>query len=480
MQTFRVVQLAAEGYDHTRAFDEVAGSLTEALGALGHDVDRAPTLRTGARNLLLGAHLLDDSQLAALPAGSIVYNHEQIDETSMLGPARLRAFRALEVWDYSARNVVAWASHGIRATHVPIGWSPGMRVIDRVAEPDIDVLFYGSVNERRQRVLDTLRRKGVGVEVGFGVYGTERDALIARSRLVLNIQYYEARILEMVRLSHLFANGVPVVSETAPGIDVPAGFDDAAVFATYDRLVDTVVDLLADPDALAAVGRRGRQHMEAAPWTPSLQAALAGGDDGDPDRTVTFVCGRRAATERGPVARAVGDALDRLLPEMGTCRSDLGPPPPVDSVAATCRSAIVRTLSVLDGPAVVDDPDLAVTLPFWVDVFEEAGWEVGLRLVVDDPAAVARVAAAVGADPARAVLRWLNRVVFPEAWTRDADRDVEVAPAGTVDPAHGFGAMALAREVHAAIADGDAAALDRCAERYLDAMAVYLPVITPG
>lgn len=269
-----VVQPQIEGYDHLGAFDEVSHSLVEGLGSLGIDAVHATGMRPdGGRHILLAAHLLDDRQLSGLPPGTVVYNHEQIDATSMLPPSRLRSYASVEIWDYSAKNVAAWRTEGIEAAHVPIGWSPGLERITRPSVRPIDVLFYGSLNERRQRILEALGHRH-RVEAVFGGYGPARDGMIAASKLVINIQYYEARILEMVRLSYLFANAVPVVSEISPGIDVPDGFDDAAAFAPYDALVETTRAQLGDLAGLDELGERGRQAMRAWPWSRCLEGVL--------------------------------------------------------------------------------------------------------------------------------------------------------------------------------------------------------------
>ena len=86
---------------------------------------------------------------------------------------------------------------------VPIGYTRELTRIRRVAPPDIDVLFIGSINPRRRAVLEQMHADGLRVQAAFGVYGAERDALVARARIVLNVHFYEAKVLEMVRLSYL-------------------------------------------------------------------------------------------------------------------------------------------------------------------------------------------------------------------------------------------------------------------------------------
>src|SRR5580658_4511667 len=68
--------------------------------------------------------------------------------------------------------------------HVPLGYVPELRRIQASKVQNIDVLFYGSLNERRSRILQALKDSGVKVHSAFGVYGKERDALIARSKIV--------------------------------------------------------------------------------------------------------------------------------------------------------------------------------------------------------------------------------------------------------------------------------------------------------
>ena len=100
---------------------------------------------------------------------------------------------------------------------------------------DFDVLFYGSFNARRQKILDALRDRGLTVKAVFGVFGADLDQLIARSKVVINIHFYDNGRLEMIRLFDLLANGRTIVSELNPGELVDADLTDAFVTAPYER-----------------------------------------------------------------------------------------------------------------------------------------------------------------------------------------------------------------------------------------------------
>ena len=94
------------------------------------------------------------------------------------------------VWDYSQANVdVLRAAGHQRVSHVPLGYVPELARVRAVPKQDIDVLFYGSRNERRNHVLAQLQARGLKVQALFGVYGEQRDQYIGRAKVVLNTHF---------------------------------------------------------------------------------------------------------------------------------------------------------------------------------------------------------------------------------------------------------------------------------------------------
>ena len=215
----------------------------------------------GRLPIVLGAHLLAPG--TELPAGSIVLNLEQAGAGN---PNFTDSYRALlkrhAVLDYSARNARALRRDGVETVRIlPIGYAPTLARVTHRAQKDIDILFYGSLNERRQKVLADLERAGVSVVHRFGVYGRERDALIGRARIVLNLHYYEMAIFEVVRVSYLLANGAAVVTEGEEDDEDIAPFREGLALAPYDGLVETCRALLADERRRASLARSGLSLM---------------------------------------------------------------------------------------------------------------------------------------------------------------------------------------------------------------------------
>jgi hypothetical protein len=62
-------------------------------------------------------------------------------------------------------------------------------------------------------VLDALRARGLRVEWLLDLCGHARDAVIVRSKVVINMHLHEAQVFEIVCVSCLFASRRAVVSE---------------------------------------------------------------------------------------------------------------------------------------------------------------------------------------------------------------------------------------------------------------------------
>ena len=133
------------------------------------------------------------------------------------------------------------------------------------------MLFYGSLNDRRREVLLKLEAAGARVHHAFGVYGEERDALIARAKLVLNVHFYESKVFEIVRVSYLLANGKAVITEPSPDLGRLAG--GVAVFE-YDGLVQGCLEFLANEKARKVLELRARMLFREFDQAALLRPAL--------------------------------------------------------------------------------------------------------------------------------------------------------------------------------------------------------------
>lgn len=272
---FHVIQVRPQGYAHADALTEFAQAAYYGLRRLGVAVRCDATSAPGEQSIVFGGHLLDAQSSALLPPDAIIYNTEQMSaESPWLGSAYLDLLRRHPVWDYSAQNVARLRDLGVgSARYVPVGYVPELARIAPAAE-DIDVLFYGSINPRRQAILDELARRGLNVVWLFGKYGVERDQAIARAKVVLIVHYYESKVFEIVRAAYLLSNFKAIVAECGPDTEIEPDVRDAVRGVPYAGLADACVELLRDTDARRALGERGYRLFAARRFEDILAAAL--------------------------------------------------------------------------------------------------------------------------------------------------------------------------------------------------------------
>jgi SAM-dependent methyltransferase len=275
MSKFQIVLIRPPAYLHSEAFREIAETLQFGLRSIGHTAETVENVfDPAATNLILGAHLLSPGQARQVPGGSILYNLEQIG-SAQLQPAYYELARQHQIWDYDVRNIEKWNAMNCSyaPVHVPIGYVPELtRIATR--PHDIDVLFYGSLNERRNRVLNHLRRLRVNVHSVFGVYGRERDELIARSKIVLNIHFYETKLFEIVRISYLLANSKAVVTECDSNTAIASGLSDGILAVPYESLVEGCMSLLQHEQERRSLEARGFRCFSQRKESDILSSAL--------------------------------------------------------------------------------------------------------------------------------------------------------------------------------------------------------------
>jgi hypothetical protein len=107
-----------------------------------------------------------------------------------------------------------------------------------------------------------------------GLYGRARDDLIARSKLVLNVNKRRSRIFEVVRVSYLLANGKAVVADRDADTAVEPDFESAVAFCAPEDIVAECERLLDDDAARRDLEARGRAAIRRRPVTGYLRPAL--------------------------------------------------------------------------------------------------------------------------------------------------------------------------------------------------------------
>lgn len=248
-----VVVYAGQHAPHYRVFEDTARSFVAAFLLSG----KTAVLSKGFQPLkakhclVFGANVAQTSSFPAADTSIVVFNLEQLfDGSPWATPTYLALLGSVkEVWDYNGSNVEWLRTKGITALHVPLGYTPALETVQRALHEDtsednspLDILFYGCINERRKSIIEQLMRKGLKVHTGnYNCFGKVRDRLLRRAALVLNVHYYHTKQLEVVRLTHLVANGALVLSEEGNDAQEQATWSEGVLFAPYEGLVDAAL-----------------------------------------------------------------------------------------------------------------------------------------------------------------------------------------------------------------------------------------------
>lgn len=263
-------------------FDDLMKLYYCQLTELGYAVDIQNNRLHGDRiNLIFGNRFLAPKELVYISQhfDYIIMQFEQLStsegwfqrELAVL-PEFLSFFKAaLAVWDYSPHNLSFLAKYGVSAVCLMPGYDPALQDIPASPTKDIDVLFYGSHSQRRLHVLQELTKVCQLVQ-RKNCNKAERNALISRSKIVLNLHCFETlTLLEQARTFYLLSNQVLVISETS--LDNP--YADALLSYDYADLVAGLLSWLNKSEqARQFQAYLGFEAIQRIPFQLQLQQAI--------------------------------------------------------------------------------------------------------------------------------------------------------------------------------------------------------------
>ena len=100
------------------------------------------------------------------------------------------------------------------------------------------------------------------------------NSAISRSKVVLNLHYYDAQIFEVVRVFHLLTNSIAVVAEVNNSTIIEQRFKDGILAAPYEQLVDYTVDLIGNENKLKEQRWIGYESIKKYPQSNFTSALL--------------------------------------------------------------------------------------------------------------------------------------------------------------------------------------------------------------
>jgi|TARA_Y100000746_G_scaffold227578_1_gene234391 hypothetical protein len=266
-----VCLIKPKNYIHYLALQELAELIHFSVLELGlksqitfNYCDNNPS----TKNIVLGAHLLNDNLIEDIPENTIIFNTEQIESITENWKKKILnlARKNIIFWDYSQYNLDYLSKTiNIKGKLFQIGYQKELNRINHNIDKNIDVLFYGSINARREHIINKLKDRKINVKTLFGVYGKERDDLIAKSKLILNMHMYDSKIFEIVRVFYLLSNSIPVLTEVGSDTKFNNDFLDLICKSTYENIEKNIIYLLENDKKRIELGENGLNAIKKFP-----------------------------------------------------------------------------------------------------------------------------------------------------------------------------------------------------------------------
>lgn len=228
------------GYIHSQGFLDQARYARYQFRRLGSDVTIGKNrLREDSVNIVFGAHLGFDPSLKERNA-CVFFNLEQLGEGgASVSNDYMDLLRSSPAIDYDERNL---AAYGLEPGEIPVvsfQYAPYLAKEQCLPLKDrpIDLLFFGSINERRKALFDRIERCGWNVSMfDHPLYAEERDQFIGQSKAVFNCHFYETSRFEQARAFHTLSLGTPVISERTNKTTPPPAFENAVTWISDEKI----------------------------------------------------------------------------------------------------------------------------------------------------------------------------------------------------------------------------------------------------
>jgi glycosyltransferase involved in cell wall biosynthesis len=269
-------------FNEHRVFDNTIRTLHDGLADLGHICSiTEDELAPGAINIVIGAVVwrAKHGSLEFLKSAPyVLYQFEQLfeDRGVLVEVPEYAALikSASQIFEYSPSNMQTLKHLGFadKCLYLPPSFHRSLEVFHPSPSPTIDVLMVGSYSERRNRIVDQLRQRGLSVVHAFNVYGEELINYMKQTKIVLNIHWADqVNALETMRISFALANRCFVISEV--GDHNPYG--SGVVFVDYDVLVATCLEYLGpSADKRTSIATEGYLEYRRSDLVADLRDAI--------------------------------------------------------------------------------------------------------------------------------------------------------------------------------------------------------------
>lgn len=249
-KTVNICIIRKTGYAHTEGFREAAERIEEecrrreiSCKTTGIEDEKADL------NIVFGSHLETEQTSNFNKSKCLIVNLERLRIIGevVTNEAYIQILNNFNYIDFSSDNIEYCKKNKIS---IPLylyrPWHEGKwkRIINEI-EKTWDVCLIGSITPRRQTIINRLKQSGLSVTSRFNCYSYERDEILSKSKVCINIHAYEDdKTAEIWRLNYLATNQVRVISETCRFETGEEEINDALTQASYEDIANYVISCI--------------------------------------------------------------------------------------------------------------------------------------------------------------------------------------------------------------------------------------------
>lgn len=172
-----------------------------------------------------------------LPKKRVIFFQVEQSESKWMTTSYIKRLKKADlILDYSINNIEKLKSIGIHSSkilYLPIGLSTIEGLPDK---RDIDILFYGDINSpRRKKFLAILQNK-FSIKIIHNKFEEEMYSLLKRTKIVINIHYYNNALLETTRIYEALSHGCIIVSEKSVDYEQYSDLNELVDFIDIDDI----------------------------------------------------------------------------------------------------------------------------------------------------------------------------------------------------------------------------------------------------
>lgn len=168
----------------------------------------------------------------------VIYHSENIESVFFKNRDYIKLMRKNKVLHYSPMIAAICQSwHKVEcAGFFAFDYEPLTANVTR----DIDLLFFGEMNQCRYDILKYIQnaRPDLRVTVTCDAFGEDLNKLLARSKCVINISFYERNALETHRINKALSAGCKVISNKSADEQMNNKYKDIICFTNGKTLCD--------------------------------------------------------------------------------------------------------------------------------------------------------------------------------------------------------------------------------------------------